>query len=53
MSGLVRTEEGGTNASPSSRPAVMTTERWLAVYVLAALAGLVVARKAFREFIPR
>jgi hypothetical protein len=31
----------------------MTTERWLAVYLLGALAFLAVSRRAFSDFIPR
>lgn len=52
MSGLVHQVEGGDPAA-AARPQVLTTERWLALYVLAALGGLVLARRAFREFIPR
>lgn len=31
----------------------MTTERWVAVYMLAALGFLVVMRRAFADFVPR
>lgn len=31
----------------------MTTERWLAVYMLGALGFLIVTRRAFSDFVPR
>ncbi len=52
MSGLVQQVEAGSPNAP--RPTVaLTTERWVAIIVLASLGGLVLARHAFREFIPR
>jgi hypothetical protein len=31
----------------------LTTERWVAVYMLAALGFLMVTRRAFSDFVPR
>lgn len=36
-----------------TRPGMLTTERWVAVYMLGALGFLIVARRAFSDFVPR
>jgi hypothetical protein len=43
-----------TDNDDTGKPArMMTTERWLAVYMLGALGFLVLTRRAFSDFVPR
>ena len=48
------TAPGTTTTDDNGKPArMMTTERWLAVYMLGALGFLIVTRRAFSDFVPR
>lgn len=53
MSGLIHSVETDAHPGKGAPAKVLTTERWLAIYVLGSLGALYLARRAFREFIPR
>jgi hypothetical protein len=54
MAKLQTTTTPGARTDDDGKPArMMTTERWLAVYMLGALGFLVITRRAFSDFVPR
>jgi hypothetical protein len=54
MAKMQTTTAPGTTTDNNGKPErMMTTERWLAVYMLGALGFLIVTRRAFSDFVPR
>jgi hypothetical protein len=53
MANMQTTTAPGTTTDNGKPERMMTTERWLAVYMLGALGFLIITRRAFSDFVPR